>query len=100
MTRSTATLRRLPRRTRQAVPAGLLVLLAGCAAYRPLPLPTSPPLAASWHDLRHAGALRPPLSVAEVAALAVENDPALRAARASLGVARAQVLDAGILPNP
>ena len=100
MTRSTAMLRRLPRRTRQAVPAGLLVLLASCAAYRPLPLPTSPPLAASWHDLRHAGALRPPLSVAEVAALAVENDPPLRAARASLGVARAEVLDAGILPNP
>ena len=100
MTRSTATLRRLPRRTRQAVPAGFLVLLAGCAAYRPLPLPAAPPLAASLHALRHAGALRTPLSVPEVAALAVANDPALRAARASLGVARAQVLDAGILPNP
>jgi len=77
-----------------------VVLLTGCAAYRPLPLPTSPPLAASWHDLRHAGPLHPPLSVADVAALAVENDPALRAARARLGVAHAEVLDAGILPNP
>ena len=80
--------------------AGLLILLAGCATYRPLPLPSAPPLAASLHDLRHAGALRTPLSVPEVAALAVANDPALRAARARLGVARAQALDAGILPNP
>ncbi len=36
----------------------------------------------------------------EVAYLAVENNPDLRAARAKLGVAEAQVLAAGILPNP
>jgi len=91
-----------PRRAaRRLGAASLLVVLAGCATYRPLPLPAAPGLADSLATLRHAGvASETPLTVQDVAYLAVENDPTLRAARARMGVARAEVLAAGVLPNP
>ncbi|MBW4093217.1 MAG: TolC family protein [Proteobacteria bacterium] len=91
-----------PRRAaRRLVAASLLLALAGCATYRPLPLPAAPGLAPSLAALRHTGvATDRPLTVADVAYLAVQNDPVLRAARARLGVARAEVLAAGVLPNP
>ena len=54
-------------------------------------------LAALHHDEVNIAA---PLTVSEVALLAVQNDPDLRAARAQHGVAQAQVLQAGLLPNP
>jgi len=74
-------------------------LLAGCAHYAPLPLPTAAPLAQALPDEgRVAG--RAPLGVPEVVALALENNPDLRAARAKRGVAQAQLLQSGILPNP
>jgi outer membrane protein TolC len=41
-----------------------------------------------------------PLSVWDVAALAVRNDPDLRAARLQHGVAQAQLLQSGLLPDP
>ncbi|HVB69717.1 MAG TPA: hypothetical protein VNE67_17860, partial [Acetobacteraceae bacterium] len=73
-----------PRRAaRRLGAASLLVVLAGCATYRPLPLPAAPGLADSLATLRHAGvASETPLTVQDVAYLAVENDPTLRAARA------------------
>jgi outer membrane protein TolC len=79
----------------------LLVVLSGCATYRPATLDLAPPLLPSLASLRHPGAALPaPLSVRAVAYLAVENNPDLRAAHARIGVAAAQVLAAGLLPNP
>lgn len=87
---------------RRTALGGLLGLLSGCAGYAPLPLDLRPKLRPALSDLAHPGLAVLParLPVADVAYLAVENDPALRAARAQLGVARAQVIQAGILPNP
>jgi outer membrane protein TolC len=52
-------------------------------------------------ELVHSGVrIDQPLSVYDVAVLAVENNPDLIATRTQRGVARAQVLEAGLLPNP
>jgi outer membrane protein TolC len=52
-------------------------------------------------ELAHSGVrIDQPLSVYDVAVLAVENNPDLIATRTQRGVARAQVLEAGLLPNP
>ncbi|MDB5475259.1 MAG: TolC family protein [Phenylobacterium sp.] len=76
-------------------------LLSGCASYSPLPLPAQPHLAGTVDQLAHADPLPAgPLSVAQVTALAVQNNPDLRAARAQHGVAQAQLIQAGVLPNP
>src|SRR5437588_6121860 len=76
-------------------------LLAGCASYSPLPLPPAAQLAPSVDRLAHAEPLPTgPLSVAQVTALAVQNNPDLRAVRAQHGVAQAQLIQAGVLPNP
>ena len=78
-----------------------LLTLAGCASYHPTALDLRLPLRHSLGALRHPGTSLPTLlPVQAVAYLAVENNPDLRAARAKLGVAEAQVLAAGILPNP
>jgi outer membrane protein TolC len=75
--------------------------LAGCAAYGPLPLPDKPGLAASLDGLRRDGmAPHTPLQVSDVAMLALGNNPELRAVRAQHGVAQAQLLQAGLPPNP
>jgi len=98
-----------------AIPAVVVPLLAlcSCAEYLPNPLseridlrdkpalmmvtPADVPLPV----LRsHRFDLRRPLDMDEVATLAVVANPDLRAARARLGVARAQSFAAGILPNP
>jgi outer membrane protein TolC len=51
--------------------------------------------------LRHKGAAdEAPLTVAAVARLALENNPDLVAMRAQHGVAQAQLLQAGLPPNP
>lgn len=83
----------------RALPVLALTALAGCALYSPLPLAPSSPLAPS------AAALPGfvpgvPLGVAQIAALAVENNPDLRAGRARRGVAGAQLLQSGLLVNP
>jgi len=99
----------------------LSAVLAGCASYRPMPI--------DGQAVRHSLApvdiakvkaeaqaidnplLRPllnpvsfdlsdGLSLDEAAILAVVANPGLRAERDRLGLARAQVLKAGILPNP
>jgi outer membrane protein TolC len=81
--------------------AGLGLALAACAAPAALPLPSKPDLADSVAGLRHDGIDgAAALTVSQVALLAVHNNPDLRAVRAQHGVAQAQVLQAGLLPNP
>jgi outer membrane protein TolC len=87
--------------------------LAGCATYRPLPLPTTPDLsrdvtqAKPTSDALHFEALRSHrfdpsdgFDRIEFATLAVLGNPDLKAARADAGVARAQAFSAGLLPDP
>ncbi len=93
--------------------AALLLALAfsGCATYHPRPLPTAPDLAKTpqltvparqfWlpglppHPVSLNG-----LDETTVMTLAVFNNPGLKAARLQAGVAGAQLLQAGLLPNP
>ena len=81
----------------------LLILLCGaplasCAHYTPLPLRTEAPLAPSLAAIPDLPGRA--LTVAEVTALAVSRNPDLLAARAKTGVAEAQLVQAGVLPNP
>ncbi len=91
----------------------ILSALAGCASYTPLLLPTRPDLASISTALTvpvtafdapgvHVTRvdLDQPLNAAAIAALVVLNNPALRAMRASRGVAAAQSYAAGLLPWP
>jgi outer membrane protein TolC len=80
----------------------LVVLgLAACAGPADLALPTRPALSDSLDGLIHDQvAMQPRLTVSQIALLAVRNNPDLRATRAQHGVAQAQVLQAGLLPNP
>ena len=75
--------------------------LSACASYESLPLDTHVHLKHKLSELAHAGVrIDQPLSVYDVAVLAVQNNPDLIATRTQRGVARAQVLEAGLLPNP
>lgn len=94
--------RRLPR---LAGTASLSILVASCVTYQPMPLDLTPHVALSVVDLKTdvAGTqldVTKPLSVAEVAYLALENNPELRADRFDHKVSEAAVIDAGLLPNP
>lgn len=93
--------------------AALSQALAGCVAYRPLPLPERPQLSGMVSGLT-VDAVRPPLTPlrsipinpadglepTELAVLAVLNSPDLAAKRAAAKVADAQVFAAGLLPDP
>jgi outer membrane protein TolC len=80
---------------------GASFVLSACATYQPLPLDTHVHLKHKLSELAHSGVrIDQPLSVYDVAVLAVENNPDLIATRTQRGVARAQVLEAGLLPNP
>ena len=84
-----------------AATALMLGLLAGCATYAPLPLNKSPASQVRIEQLDHEGrALPPQLRVGDVALLALRNNPDLVAARTQRGLAQAQMLAAGIAPNP
>ena len=80
--------------------------LASCATYAPQPLPAASALAPSVDALDRSRPDAPPipgdasLSPAELAILAVQNSPELRAARARRGVSQAQLVQAGLLPDP
>jgi outer membrane protein TolC len=87
--------------------------LSACATYEPKPLPTGPDVVSDVGGITvDAAKLSLPelhshrfdaadgLDMTEVAMLAVVNNPALRAARAKAGVARAQAFAAGLLPDP
>ena len=84
----------------------LCASLSACAAYRAAPLPATPPLQDSLAALRHRlpdggnVATSGPLSLDDVAGLAVLNDPDLAAARAQHDVAAAELLSAGLPPDP
>jgi outer membrane protein TolC len=78
-----------------------MVTLAGCATYVPLPLNRNASLKDRPEQLEHAaGALPAQLSIDDVALLALRNNPDLIAARAQRGLGQAQLLAAGIAPNP
>lgn len=83
---------------------GLVAALLGCQAYAPLPLDTAPHLLADPIALIHVGPAdfdpSGPLDADTFVTLAVENNPDLRAGRADHDVAQAQLLQAGLLPNP
>jgi outer membrane protein TolC len=76
-----------------------LLLLQACQHYAPLPLNRQAGLAEHLSDLEFGNAPRP-LSISVVSLLAAANNPDLRAARAERGIAAAQVVQSGILPNP
>jgi cobalt-zinc-cadmium efflux system outer membrane protein len=102
--------RSLFRLTKHAAWIGSL-MLTGCAKYQPYPLPTAPDLARVpalevpaqqfWlpglppHPLPQNG-----LDETAVITLAVFNNPVLKSARLQAGVASAQLLQAGLLPDP
>jgi len=72
--------------------------LAGCASYEPQPLDRTPNLAPELSTLAEA---RPgALTIDDLDRLVLANNPDLRAVRTKLGLARAQIIEAGILPNP
>jgi len=87
------------------------LVLSGCTSYRPHPLPTAPNLASApeltvparqfWlpglppHSISPEG-----LDETTVVMLAVFDNPDLKAARLQAGVANAQLLEAGLLPDP
>jgi len=77
-----------------------LAALAGCAHYTPLPLARTPALAPALTALHGVPSAGQPLDVGQVVTLALENNPDLKATRAKRGIAEAQLLQAGILPNP
>lgn len=102
----------------KALPIGLIFcLLPGCSQYQPKPLteqavqqqlqtPTAHHLSIQAAQIKHP-LLKPipfniqdDLSPDEAAILAVLRNPELRAARDRHGIARAQLLQAGLLPNP
>jgi outer membrane protein TolC len=80
--------------------------LAGCVAYHAAPLTLSAPLKSSLAALNTRQpdgreiSTSPPLTLRNVAALAVLNDPDLIAARAQHGTGEADLLSAGLLPDP
>ncbi|WP_168171146.1 TolC family protein [Rhodanobacter sp. B04] len=75
-------------------------LLGGCATYHALPLPEPGKLPAQLAELRGAPAAGTTLDVATIERLVLLNNPDLRRARAEHKVAQAQMLQAGLLPNP
>ena len=89
----------------------LSIALAGCASYHPQPLPTAPRLTRTPSLTVPAAQFQLPqlaphpiptngLDQTTIVILAVCNDPALKAARLQDGIARAQMLQAGLLPDP
>ncbi len=84
----------------------LSVGLAGCVAYRQAPLDLSSPLknaVAALNAREPEGATIPvgkALTIKNVAALAVLNDSDLIAARTQHGTGEADLLSAGLLPDP
>jgi cobalt-zinc-cadmium efflux system outer membrane protein len=91
---------------------GVAAGLGGCARYQALPLPGRPDLKASLSGLDRTvpalGARDPPrridiarpLTINEVGLLAILNNPGLRSEPGAIGVARGQLLQATLLPNP
>ena len=84
-----------------AVLAAILAAIGGCASYAPLPLHKGSAPKQRLDELQYeARPLPGRLGVGDVAVLAVLNNPDLVAARAQRGLVQAQILAAGIAPNP
>lgn len=92
-------------------PLLLLVCLSGCAVYRPAPLPPTsdltaePSLTVPASEFSLPGLKPHPLPMngldeTTVVTLAVFDNPDLKAARLQEGAANAQLLQAGLLPDP
>lgn len=88
-----------------------VLLLAGCSTYHPVPLPVVPdltqtpsltaPASSFWlSGLKPHPFPKDGLDEISVVTLAVFDDPDLKAARLQAGVASAQLLEAGLLPDP
>ncbi|HUY68182.1 MAG TPA: TolC family protein [Alphaproteobacteria bacterium] len=99
---------------RYVTASALLFALASCASYEPLPLATKPHLATSLQELQKQPPdeifgkpakiprVNPakPVTANDIALLALEHNPGLRAARDDRSMAEAQLIQAGVLPNP
>ncbi|MDE1976113.1 MAG: TolC family protein [Elusimicrobia bacterium] len=91
-------------------PALGALIFSGCAGYAPLALPSAPDAGAALSPVSPAEQSKASgLSISnstrsldenDVMALAVLNDPDLKAARLKAGVASAQLFSAGLLPDP
>ncbi len=88
--------------------AAALLFVAGCATVDPAPRPLDPTAIlrrlrssepASPVVAREAGAIAA-LTLEQAAALAVERNPQLQVVRAEVGVSRARLVEAGLLPDP
>lgn len=87
-------------KVRKIFPVVLFVGLSGCAVYAPEPLPSAPDLDSR---LPTKDAEVPPgqaLSMAQIAAVAVNRSPDLAAVRRKADVSQAQAQLAGLLPDP
>jgi outer membrane protein TolC len=76
--------------------AGSIALaIGGCATYRPSPLPTSPALVASpsWTGIDR-------LNLSDIVAMALRDNPDLKAVRTQRAVAEAGRRQAGVSPDP
>lgn len=104
---------RFRRRALPLLSLGAGLLLGGCALYHARPLPEEPDLqshlpsrvAAPEHAIPgvegpQAESTAQPLGLSQVAALAVVQNPQLRAVRSQAGISKAQVFAAGLLPDP
>ncbi len=86
----------------------LCLSLGGCATYEPMPLDVTMHYAHSLGELRTGPAgssqsvvdVTKRLRLSDIAFLAVENNPDLIAARTQRGIDEAQLVQAGLLPNP
>jgi cobalt-zinc-cadmium efflux system outer membrane protein len=91
----------------------ILIFLGACATYEPQPLPEQPDLETQMPRLKidvqqlplpvlrsHPFNPENGLDMTEVAILAVINNPELKARRRQAEVARAQLFDAHLLPDP
>lgn len=86
------------RATRRLVGLVLVAGLSGCVGYTPRPLATTPVLAT--RPVAPAGGVGHPLTLGDIDRFVLRNNPELAAARAKLGIGAAQLLVAGVLPNP
>jgi outer membrane protein, heavy metal efflux system len=98
---------------RRLVTLSVIMLLGACATYKPQPLPQGPDLETQVPRLKidvqrlplpvlrsHPFNPENGLDMTEVAILAVINNPELKASRRQAEVARAQLFNARLLPDP
>ncbi len=101
----------LPTRLKSSAAILISLALSGCATYKPRSLPLAPDLTSEAQLTVPATQLEVPglaphlispqgLDVTDVMTLAVLNNPDLKAARLQENVAGAQLLEAGLLPDP